>query len=522
MVSGVGMAATVLWDNPRHDRTPRLPVVLLAIVSVPSGCSLRASLFVPRVVPVPARRTRPSCRSRAPPGAAPGRPGCAAAAGGYLRDRWTLGVLRFHPMPRYLPQYGQCAGTECSRSGRPARAQRPRVLLVSRRSRARHSRDPESLRAVLRSGVAARHRHGGWWPPPPRAVSVRYARVARADGGYTSGSRRGLFLRSRGRALPPTPRHRSIRPCWPATSASSCSTTRRRHDGRRSNGNLRRRCLFRAAAAVAARAPCCRAHACRWRAAAIHLRQLILKSSLNAYPQLEMRDALRLIPTPTTRFNAFFHARAAPGAATDWWRPRRAGVAASTGTVSQLGAPEAQLLQAKGMHDSCRRVAGRRDARRATARQFYASCLPRDPTLPPHSTCPSDGVLRVTPLRARKLFSVNASTRAAVPHCCTQRAPGLRIRHALARSAWCWSGALSSAASRPCMRARSTAGHPRRQRGAHARRRRRPRIPARRGTRPLQHGSTVILVTVRTLRFAPRVEPGRTGAWASAWRSSTR
>ena len=143
------------------------------------------------------------------------------------------------------------------------------------------------------------------------------------------------------------------------------------------------------------------------------VRNLVLRTVLRTYPQIDMHEALQPDPFTYETFNAFFTRELRPGArpiATD----AHALVSPVDGTVSQFGCMTAgALLQAKGMQYSC---AGLLADVPAAARYREGSspiCLP----------------------------ATNASSVISTP--------------TTARSAWCWWARCSSAASRPCSRARS-------------------------------------------------------------------
>jgi phosphatidylserine decarboxylase len=238
------------------------------------------------------------------------------------------------------------------------------------------------------------------------------------------------------------------------------------------------------------------------------IRNLILKSVLGAYPQIDMRDALQPDPYAYASFNAFFTRELRPGA-----RPVVEAAAALAspvdGTVSQLGRVEAgQLLQAKGMQYSCEGLLAD-----ATARERYGSgsfaCLYLAPYNYHRIHMPYDGVLRATRYVPGKLFSVNASTARAVPELFA-RNERLVCEFDTAHGPLClvlvgalfvgsietvYAGEVNPPAIRGAGAVRSLdAGVGRAfRRGEELGR--------------FNMGSTVILLTGRALRFAPRVEP---------------
>ena len=83
------------------------------------------------------------------------------------------------------------------------------------------------------------------------------------------------------------------------------------------------------------------------------VRNLVLRTVLRSYPQIDMHEALQPDPFRYESFNAFFTRELRPGArpiATD----AHALVSPVDGTVSQLGRTNAgALVQAKGMHYTC-------------------------------------------------------------------------------------------------------------------------------------------------------------------------
>jgi phosphatidylserine decarboxylase len=238
------------------------------------------------------------------------------------------------------------------------------------------------------------------------------------------------------------------------------------------------------------------------------IRNLILKSILGAYPQIDMRDALQPDPYAYASFNAFFTRELRPGA-----RPVVEAAAALAspvdGTVSQLGRTEAgQLLQAKGMQYSCEGLLAD-----ATARERYGSgsfaCLYLAPYNYHRIHMPYDGTLRATRYVPGKLFSVNASTARAVPDLFA-RNERVVCEFDTAHGPLClvlvgalfvgsietvYAGEINPPALRSASAVRTLdAGVGRTfQRGEELGR--------------FNMGSTVILLTGRTLRFAPRVEP---------------
>jgi phosphatidylserine decarboxylase len=238
------------------------------------------------------------------------------------------------------------------------------------------------------------------------------------------------------------------------------------------------------------------------------VRNLILRSILRAYPQIDMRDALQPDPYAYDSFNAFFTRELRPGA-----RPVVEAAAALAspvdGTVSQLGRIEAgELLQAKGMHYSCEGLLADASARERYGDGSFA-CLYLAPYNYHRIHMPFDGVLRTTRYVPGKLFSVNAATARAVPDlfarnerviCEFDTGSGpmcLVLVGALFVGSieTVYAGEINPPAIRGSSAVRTLdAGVGRRfRRGEELGR--------------FNMGSTVILLTARALRFAPRVEP---------------
>jgi phosphatidylserine decarboxylase len=144
------------------------------------------------------------------------------------------------------------------------------------------------------------------------------------------------------------------------------------------------------------------------------VRNLLLRTVLHAYPQIDMHEALQPDPFTYASFNAFFTRELRPGVrpiATD----AHALVSPVDGTVSQLGRTTAgALLQAKGMQYSC---AGLLADGPAAARYDEGSfaCLYLAPYNYHRIHLPCDAVLRVTRYVPGQLFSVNAATARTIP-----------------------------------------------------------------------------------------------------------
>ena len=144
------------------------------------------------------------------------------------------------------------------------------------------------------------------------------------------------------------------------------------------------------------------------------VRNLILRTVLRSYPQIEMREALQPDPFTYESFNAFFTRELRPGArpiATD----PHALVSPVDGTVSQLGRTNAgALLQAKGMHYTCEGLLADAPAA-ARYRGGSFACLYLAPYNYHRIHMPCDAVLRATRYVPGQLFSVNAATARTIP-----------------------------------------------------------------------------------------------------------
>jgi phosphatidylserine decarboxylase len=144
------------------------------------------------------------------------------------------------------------------------------------------------------------------------------------------------------------------------------------------------------------------------------VRNLILRTVLRAYPQIDMREALQPDPYTYDSFNAFFTRELLPGA-----RPiaddAHALVSPVDGAISQLGATSAgQLLQAKGMQYTCSGLmADVAAAERYVGGSF--ACIYLAPYNYPRIHMPCDATLRATRYVPGQLFSVNAATARTVP-----------------------------------------------------------------------------------------------------------
>ena len=144
------------------------------------------------------------------------------------------------------------------------------------------------------------------------------------------------------------------------------------------------------------------------------VRNLVLRTVLRSYPQIDMHEALQPDPFTYESFNAFFTRELRPGArpiATD----AHALVSPVDGTVSQLGRTTAgALLQAKGMQYTCAALLA--DVPAATRYHGGSfACLYLAPYNYHRIHMPCDAVLRATRYVPGQLFSVNAATARTVP-----------------------------------------------------------------------------------------------------------
>jgi protein SCO1/2 len=179
-----------------------LPVVLLAIVAFAVGLFLARSLFVPDVVPVPATENATILPQ---PRALPALPlvdqDAQPLPAGYLRDRWTLVFFGFTQCPDICPNTLTLLAQMQQELVDLPQAQRPRVLLVS----VDPERDtPTILKAYVQffnpAFTAATGTAEGV-ATTAAAFSLPYAKVPRADGGYTMDHGAGLFFVSPAGAL---------------------------------------------------------------------------------------------------------------------------------------------------------------------------------------------------------------------------------------------------------------------------------------------------------------------------------
>jgi phosphatidylserine decarboxylase len=139
------------------------------------------------------------------------------------------------------------------------------------------------------------------------------------------------------------------------------------------------------------------------------VRNAILRTVLNAYPQIDLAEAANPDPFSYPSFNAFFTRALRPGA-----RPlagdERDLVAPVDGTMSQLGTVrDGQLLQAKGMHYTASALL----ADPAAAARYEGgafACIYLAPYNYHRIHMPLAGRLTATRYVPGQLFSVNAAT----------------------------------------------------------------------------------------------------------------
>jgi phosphatidylserine decarboxylase len=144
------------------------------------------------------------------------------------------------------------------------------------------------------------------------------------------------------------------------------------------------------------------------------VRNLILRTVLRAYPQIDRHEALQPDPYAYESFNAFFTRELRPGVRPVAEDPH-ALVSPVDGAVSQLGVTNAgQLLQAKGMHYTCAGLLADAPAAERYLRGSFA-CIYLAPYNYHRIHMPCDATLRATRYVPGQLFSVNAATARAVP-----------------------------------------------------------------------------------------------------------
>jgi phosphatidylserine decarboxylase len=139
------------------------------------------------------------------------------------------------------------------------------------------------------------------------------------------------------------------------------------------------------------------------------VREMLIRTVLRGYPQIDMTEALQPDPLLYASFNAFFTRELRAGV-----RPLTQAVdeAASPvdGTVSQLGATTAgRLIQAKGMDYACDQLL----ANAATAERYVGgsfACLYLAPYNYHRIHMPLTGTLRSALYVPGQLYSVNAAT----------------------------------------------------------------------------------------------------------------
>jgi phosphatidylserine decarboxylase len=144
------------------------------------------------------------------------------------------------------------------------------------------------------------------------------------------------------------------------------------------------------------------------------VRNLLIRTVLRSYPQIDMREAQQPDPFVYESFNAFFTRALRPGVRAVTTDPDEAACPVD-GTVSQLGRTDAgRLIQAKGMDYTCDRLLGDTVSAERYAGGSFA-CLYLAPYNYHRIHMPMDGVLLSTRYVPGHLYSVNAATARAVP-----------------------------------------------------------------------------------------------------------
>ena len=145
------------------------------------------------------------------------------------------------------------------------------------------------------------------------------------------------------------------------------------------------------------------------------VRNAVLRTVLNAYPQIDMTEAVQPDPYAYESFNAFFTRALRPGVRTVTDVPAEVACPVD-GTVSQLGRVEAgSLLQAKGMrYTTAALLADETAAARYSGGSF--ACLYLAPYNYHRIHMPLAGRLTATRYVPGDLFSVNAATARTIPN----------------------------------------------------------------------------------------------------------
>jgi phosphatidylserine decarboxylase len=143
------------------------------------------------------------------------------------------------------------------------------------------------------------------------------------------------------------------------------------------------------------------------------LRNLLLRSVLRAYPQIDLQEAANPDPFAYPSFNAFF-TRALKAGARPLEGSGRDLISPVDGTMSQLGTVrDGRLLQAKGRHYT----AGELLADEAAAGRYEGggfACIYLAPYNYHRIHMPLDGTLTATRYVPGQLYSVNAATARSV------------------------------------------------------------------------------------------------------------
>ena len=144
------------------------------------------------------------------------------------------------------------------------------------------------------------------------------------------------------------------------------------------------------------------------------VRNAVIRTVLNAYPMIDMREAAEPDPYAYPSFNAFFTRALRPGAR-EIVPGERTLASPVDGAVSQLGAIfNGQMLQAKGVHYTARALlADERAAARYAGGSF--ACLYLAPYNYHRIHMPLAGRLVATRYVPGRLYSVNAATARAIP-----------------------------------------------------------------------------------------------------------
>jgi phosphatidylserine decarboxylase len=145
------------------------------------------------------------------------------------------------------------------------------------------------------------------------------------------------------------------------------------------------------------------------------VRNTVLRFVLNAYPQIDLTEAVQSDPYAFDSFNAFFTRALRPGARPVTQAPAEVACPVD-GTVSQCGRIEAGvLLQAKGMRYTTAALLADAAAAERYANGSFA-CLYLAPYNYHRIHMPLTGRLTATRYVPGDLFSVNAATARTIPN----------------------------------------------------------------------------------------------------------